>query len=242
MEQMLKLFIQKFWVSLLCCFGIFSIQAQVGINTTSPKTTLDVNGAISLREGTALTLANGTNSNINLGTVPYSLYRITGPTAAFSITGIVPVSGADGQIVVLQNTTSQTMTLVNDATSTAANRIFIPGSKDLLLRGAYTTVSLQYVSSLSRWVLLDKMNHIETWYHGPVTIAAGYNTITATITSATTASSSFVSFVGPITTANAANLSIQYVESQSGQVIFRVYNSSASSISNISFAITINKI
>ena len=226
---------------LFCILLSFTTVAQVGIGTTDPKTTLDVDGALSLREGTALSLANGTNDGFSLGSPVYSMYRIIGPTSDFNITGIVPVTSADGQIVVLQNTTSEDMTIIHDGAATASNGIYISGEKDLFLTGRYTTISLQYNSSLSRWILKDKLNHIETWYHGPVTIDPGYNTYTAIIPDATTGSSASVNFAGTINSSDAEDLIIEYIETQAGQVIFRIYNDDAA-VTNVTFALTLNKI
>src|SRR5690606_41166669 len=88
---------------LFILFLLFSLSttAQVGIGTTTPSTTLDVNGAMSLRDGGTLTLVNGNNNNINLGTVPYSNYRIIGPTTSFSDNSIIPTAASDGQIITL---------------------------------------------------------------------------------------------------------------------------------------------
>jgi len=128
--------------------------AQVGIGTTDPKTALDVSGALSLREGSVLSLGN-TNNNISLGASLFSFYRITGPTAAFTISGLIPANGVDGQLLTLENTTSQAMTIVHNATSTAANRIYCPNSQDLILEGQYATLSLQYNVSQSRWTIVS---------------------------------------------------------------------------------------
>jgi hypothetical protein len=130
------------------------MQAQVGIGNTDPKTSLDITGALSLRQGTAINLANGANNNITLGTNPSSFYRITGPTAAFNISGIIPISAADGQIITLENTTAQNFTIVHNATSTAANRIFCPGSTNLNLSGQYSTITLTYNASQTRWIII----------------------------------------------------------------------------------------
>ncbi len=226
-------------------FSIFisiALNAQVGIGTTDPKTALDVNGALSLSEGTPLTLSNGNNNNISLGISPYSLYRITGPGTSFNITGIVPTTNANGQIVVLQNTTTQIMTLIHNNNSTAANRIYIPGEKDLTVRGRYASITLQYNAALNRWVLLDKLNHLETWYLFPLTINPGLNVYTATLPGATSGSSFSVNFTGPINPAIAANLLIEYTESQTGALLFRIRNTSLSTIINGQVAITVNKI
>lgn len=124
---------------------------NVGINTNAPATRLDLNGDIAWREGTALALANGVNSNLAVGTNSY--LRITGPTAAFSITGLA--GGVNGKIVTLVNTTAYPMTISHNVTSTAANRIYTPGSSPLLLDVQYGTVTLQYNSTLTRWVVLS---------------------------------------------------------------------------------------
>lgn len=134
-----------------------SLNAQVGIGNLDPKTQLDVDGALSLREGTALALNNGLNSNLNLGTTPYSSYRITGPTADFSIRSITPVTNADGQIVTLINTTTQDLTIVNDSGS-VTSRIYNPGGVDILITGQYSTVTLQYNTSVDKWFLISFQN------------------------------------------------------------------------------------
>ena len=141
---------------------------EVGVGTTDPKTILEAAGALSLNEGTALSLSNGTNNNIALGTAPFSLYRVTGPTAAFSITGIVPVTGANGQIVTIENTTAYNMTIEHQITSTAANQILCPGAKNLALIGQYATVTLQYNATQSRWIVKSSVGD---------TVAGSHNTL-----------------------------------------------------------------
>ena len=98
-----------------------SVAQNMGVKLNvgeSANTTLDVNGAVSFREGTALTLINGVNNDINLVT-DYSFYRIAGPTAAFSITGFS--NGKNGRLLTVVNTTTQTMT-VSSATGSVAAR------------------------------------------------------------------------------------------------------------------------
>ncbi len=128
----------------------FNTSNNIGINNVAPNTRLDINGDLALRENsTALSLANGANSNIAVGA--YSHIRITGPTTAFSVTGFT--GGVNGKIITLINTTAQTMTLSHDVTSTAANRIYTPGGVPLEVAGQYKTVTLMYNSTLARWVV-----------------------------------------------------------------------------------------
>jgi hypothetical protein len=127
---------------------------NVGVGTTTPATILEVAGALSLEEGTALALVNGVNNNVALGTTPYSLYRITGPTAQFSLTGIVPATAANGQLVTLENTTAHNMILVHQSGgSTAGNQFLIPGAENLTLKGQYATVTLQYNATQQKWIV-----------------------------------------------------------------------------------------
>ena len=138
------------------------MNAQVGIGTIDPKTELDVEGALSLREGTALNLSNGTNSNINLGATSYSSYRIIGPTAAFEIESIIPETGADGQLVTLINTTAQIMTVVHASTA-GARRIYCPNETNAVLTGRYATVTFQYNASLTKWMLIESLGGKNDW-------------------------------------------------------------------------------
>ena len=127
----------------------------MGIRLTSgtlPNATLDVNGSVSFREGTALALVNGVNSDVAL--TAYSFFRITGPTAAFSITGFA--SGADGRLLTLINASGQTLTLTHQATSTSANQINTGGTDMTITSGGI--VSLFYNISLSKWVVTSATN------------------------------------------------------------------------------------
>ena len=101
----------------------------------------------------SFTASNGANNNITLPNK--SFIRVTGPTGAFSITGITKPANPDGRVVILYNTTSQNMTITNDATSTAANRI-LTGQGDVATTGI-GIVSLIYSVTDARWILLTKL-------------------------------------------------------------------------------------
>ncbi len=177
---------QRFSFLLYCLLSFFSFNAlaQVGIGNTDPKTTLDVSGALSLREGPALSVGNG--MNINLGTPIYSQYRITDPTADFDIKTFLTPNGessADGQLLTLINSTPYTMTLVHDQGSNAnpQRRIYCPGESNLILNGKYASVTLRYNTELLRWIVI---NYADTEY--------GNNIISVRpLTDASTNSSSF---------------------------------------------------
>lgn len=97
----------------------------------------------------SLTCANGANTDLVLpeGTNFY----ITGPTGVFTISGLT--QGVDGRLIRLYNSVAFALTITNDATSTAANRI-------LTLTGADVTtttqgmVTLIYSGTASRWIMV----------------------------------------------------------------------------------------
>lgn len=134
---------------LFIVFSGYTLLAQVGINTDNPQTMLDVNGNLSLNAA-PLALNNG-NNNVSGG--DHTLFNITGPTNSFKINTIQPLINSDGQLITLVNTTSNSMTLVNND-GTGVNSILCPNAKDLFLQGIYTTATLQYNKTLARWIVV----------------------------------------------------------------------------------------
>lgn len=98
-------------------------------------------------------VVNGLNSNIANGANSY--LRLTGPTGAFSIGGFTTGPGVDGYVLKVYNTTSQTMTIVNeDASSTAANRIKTLTGANVVLRTTLPSfATFIYDTTDSRWIL-----------------------------------------------------------------------------------------
>ncbi len=124
---------------------------RLGLNTTAPATTVDINGDVAMREN-AFTATGGNNNDINIGN--YSFVRVSGPGAAFTITGVA--NGVNGKMVILYNSTAQNMTIShNDNNSTtAADRIYCKGAANLVV-GQYGVVSLIYNATDSRWIVVS---------------------------------------------------------------------------------------
>ena len=133
---------------------IRSIGSYFSIHDSKAGLSLDsvVADVIQLPIG-SFTASNGANNNITLPNK--SFIRVTGPTGAFNITGIAKPDNPDGRVVILYNTTSQNMTITNDATSTAANRI-LTGQGDVATTGI-GIVSLIYSVTDARWILLTAL-------------------------------------------------------------------------------------
>lgn len=105
---------------------------------------------------TALTLVNGANTNVVLPAT--SRMRIAGPTGAFSISGFA--GGVDGMRIWIYNPLSQTMTITNNATSTAANRILTNnnGADIVLQAGSSSLVVMSYDGTDLRWIVESVIN------------------------------------------------------------------------------------
>lgn len=146
----------------------------VGINTTAPLTRLDINGDIALRQA-SLTLANGANHNVVINPHPsgYSYYRITGPTTAYSITGFTAAGATDGRVLIIQNATTQILTLTDQSTlSTTSNRIMTGGGT--LVVGDSGTVTLIYSVGDNRWHVQSYANAVLS---GGTFANASWNTV-----------------------------------------------------------------
>ena len=141
---------------ILLLFGEALVAQSVGVKTSSPQTTLDVNGSVAMREGTPLSIANGTNNNVAIDTM--SFYRITAPTAVFDITGFT--NGFDGRLLNLVNATSYTMTLKHQVTSSSANQINTGGSDATIAANGVAT--LMYNTTLTKWVLTGGQGFVTT--------------------------------------------------------------------------------
>lgn len=126
-----------------------------GINTSPADLTCSKKLAT---KSYGLTLANGTTNHNLASTGSYA--RITGPTAAFGVTGFVaPVDGnsavIDGTRLTIFNTTAFAMTIANEnASSTAANRITTLTGADVVLAARTSSASFIYDSASSRWILV----------------------------------------------------------------------------------------
>lgn len=100
----------------------------------------------------SFSISNGANHNLNV-TGAGKVIRLTGPSAAWSITGLGTPTPADGDSFYLLNATGQTGTIKHqDAGSTASFRIICPGGADAVIAdgGAF---SLDYDGTSSRWRL-----------------------------------------------------------------------------------------
>jgi hypothetical protein len=136
-----------------------NFDSRAGINVDS----MSINRVVT--PFTALTVANGANNNLVIPATTF--FRISAPTAPFSITGILTgnaiynatptlvYSALDGQQVVLYNATTYAMTIANQsASSTEPNRIITNTGADIVTTGS-GAVTLIYSKADARWVVIS---------------------------------------------------------------------------------------
>jgi hypothetical protein len=112
---------------------------------------MDVSGDVATRYS-GFTASNGTNNDIAVGATSFA--RITGPSAAFTITGIA--GGVDGKLLVLYNSTTQSFTVSNEnASSAAANRITTLNSTGDIVINGKGAVKMIYSAADSRWLVMS---------------------------------------------------------------------------------------
>jgi hypothetical protein len=151
------IFFNRFIRSLDTYFA--AIDSRGGINTDVLSTRQLVTPFI------ALAVVNGANNNLAIPAATF--FRISDPTAAFSITGILTgnalynatptlvYAALDGQQVVLYNATANAMTIANQsASSTAPNRIITNTGADIVTTGS-GAVTLVYSQVDARWIVIS---------------------------------------------------------------------------------------
>ena len=132
------------------CDNNFLFKCHFNNNTSGPVNDSGTNTVYENDGSGAFSAVNGNNNNINVGEQRFT--RITGPTAAFTITGI---SGtANAKLVHLYNSVAQNMTIGNENTSsTFTNRIITLTGADVATTGI-GMATLQYNASDKSWILL----------------------------------------------------------------------------------------
>lgn len=123
----------KYFISVLfMLMSLGFIRAQkVGIQNINPQTMLDISGDLATRAVT-LTIPEGNQNSLDLGTQAASYIRIEGPGLPFSIAGIK--GGVDGKLLWLHNVSSTVMTLLhNNAGGVSGEKIIMAEGKNVSL-------------------------------------------------------------------------------------------------------------
>lgn len=123
---------------------------NIGIGHNVAEGLLDLNGDLILRSAD-ITLPNGSSLAVDVESNPFSNFRITGPTASFSIGGIS--ASPDGKLLSFFNNSGQLMTILHEyATAQPTNRI-MTGTGNNIIIPHNASISLSYNGSAGRWVV-----------------------------------------------------------------------------------------
>jgi hypothetical protein len=145
-------------------FSSRSFSQNVGVNTTTPEATLDVNGDIIIRTA-PLTVADGTTPALDVNTSRFSYYKLTGPTADFTLAGIT--AGIDGRLVTLFNRSGFAMQLTNEDAAAAVADMIVTGTNATISIPNKGIVNLQYDGDEQKWIVKSSSK-------GPGPGGAGY--------------------------------------------------------------------
>jgi hypothetical protein len=127
-----------------------SASQNVGVNTPTPEATLDVNGDVIFRTAD-VTAADGINIALDVNNPRFSYYRITGPTADFTIAGIT--AGNDGRLLTIFNRTGFTMQINNEDASAAVTDMIVTGTNADITIINKGIINLQYDATEQKWIV-----------------------------------------------------------------------------------------
>lgn len=123
---------------------------NVGINNANPEAALDVIGDVIFRTN-PITAADGINYSFDILTIRSNYYRVTGPTADFTIASLL--AGVDGRVITLFNRSGFSMQLNNeDAGSSLTEQIVTGTNADLVIVNK-GIVTLQYDGDEQKWIV-----------------------------------------------------------------------------------------
>ena len=140
--------------------GKVRIPGQLQVTGTQTNTTFTGTniwqGDIAYARTNNTGLANGNNAGIVINDRTY--LKLSGPSAAFTINGIA--GGRDGRRILLQNSTTFTLTIANNSGTDPvdANRIYTGTGADVTSTNTPGFVELIYDSATSRWGIISKSN------------------------------------------------------------------------------------
>ena len=138
------------------CMIQISLAQNVGIGTTTPLSTLDINGDIAMRSA-EITITSVYNIALDVNTTKQANYKLLQtpfpPVGNFIIAGIT--SAADGRIITLANRTGSSFEIYNDDANAAGNDRIKTGTGSTFAVYNGGTVTLKYDASIQKWEVMS---------------------------------------------------------------------------------------
>lgn len=123
---------------------------NIGIGHNVAEALLDVNGDLVLRSAD-ITLENGTTRAVNVESNPFSNYRISGPTANFSVAGIS--YSPDGKLLSFYNRSGFTMQIIHESGDAEPSERIHTGTGYNIAIPDKASISFIYDGGAQRWVV-----------------------------------------------------------------------------------------
>jgi hypothetical protein len=176
------------------------LHGRVGINTGSPGTDLDVNGAVAYRQRSHTVTSTGPHHNVDFGSSNDRSYvHVTGTiTSQSTWTGFA--GGRDGKMMWITNATAENMVVSHNATSSStANRVrTVDGSNLVITPGA--TASFVYSIADSAWRVTSV---------SPLSISAFSNYTSSAVAAGDTLPSSTTAYIKLTPSGNIGNIYLE---------------------------------
>ncbi len=138
-------------LSAIFCALLQPLFAQnIGIGHNNAEALLDIYGDLVLRSADLL-LSDGNTTNADVNSNPFSNFRISGPTAAFTLSGIS--YAPDGKFVTFFNRSGQIMTVANESLTAEPSERILTGTGGAVMIPQNASINFQYDGGAQRWVV-----------------------------------------------------------------------------------------
>jgi len=131
-------------------FSSSLLSQNVGINTTNPEASLDIYGDVIFRTVT-ITADDGITYAFDINSTKSSYYRVSGPTADFTLAGII--AGIDGRTITLFNRSGFAMQLNNEDPFAVLTDQIVTGTNADLIIVNKGIVTLRYDGTEEKWIV-----------------------------------------------------------------------------------------
>lgn len=147
----------------------FIYAQNVGINNTDPKATLDVSGDLILKSA-ELILDDGNTLALDVSSLKFNHYKLTGPTSNFQISGIL--AAEHDRIVTLYNRAGHSLEIYNDYLTADPEKRILTGTGSTFAVYPGGSVTLKYDTAINKWeITASHYNSLDNFGSGNWTLS-----------------------------------------------------------------------
>lgn len=147
----------------------FIYAQNVGINNTDPKATLDVSGDLILKSA-ELILDDGNTLALDVSSLKFNHYKLTGPTSNFQISGIL--AAEHDRIVTFYNRAGHSLEIYNDYLTADPEKRILTGTGATFAVYPGGSVTLKYDTAINKWeITASHYNSLDNFGSGNWTLS-----------------------------------------------------------------------